>query len=331
MYWFGSDRTGRRFADALGARARAGVRVLVTYDAFGSLGTDRSMFDDMRAAGCVVYEYNPLLYWSFSFRRFNRRNHRKILVVDNTVAFTGGVNLGDEWGPAAEGGKFRDDLVRIEGPAAEEMRAIFFSAFKGHGAKSAFYDAPKAPGACGSTAVRVLANKRFRHRRIIERAYIAEIQAARSRIWITNSYFIPRRIVRIALTSAVLRGVDVRVLLPTESDVPAVMYATHKLYGELMARGIKLFEWSQSILHSKTAVIDGHWCTVGSHNLDYRSWAYNLEINVMVQDQAVAAALERRTSQDLELSRRVDPTIWQFRSLGERVLEELFYRLRRLL
>lgn len=331
MYWFGSDTTGRRFADALAERARVGVNVLVTYDSFGSYDTERSMFSMLREAGASVHEYNPIKLMHFSFMRWNRRNHRKLLVVDNKVAFTGGVNLGDPWAAAVDGGTFRDDLVRIEGPGAPVLREIFFTGFKGPTAKAVRAAPPPAPTACGTTHVRVLANNRYRDRRIIERAYLAQIRAARSYILITNSYFIPRRMVRVALTAAVQRGVDVRVLLPTESDVPAVKYATHRLYSDLMKRGIQIYEWGQSILHSKTAVIDGVWCTVGSYNLDYRSWAYNLELNVTVEDPVVVSALELRTREDINQSRRVDARVWPLRPLFERILEELFYRLRRLL
>ena len=121
-------------------------------------------------------------------------------------------------------------------------------------------------------------------RRLIERAYLGRIRSARERILITNSYFIPSRMVRHALAQAVRRGVSVRVLLPLECDVPAVAFASSRMYGWLLERGIELFAWSRNVLHCKTAVIDGQWSTVGTHNLDHRSWAYNLEINVAAEN-----------------------------------------------
>jgi cardiolipin synthase len=166
---------------------------------------------------------------------------------------------------------------------------------------------------------------------VIERAYIDRIRSARERILITNSYFLPSRRIRHLLARAVARGVDVKVLLPVESDVPAVAHATHHLYGSLLRHGIELYEWGQSILHSKTAVIDGLWCTVGTHNLDYRSWAYNLEINVTVEDAGLSGQLEARMRQDIATSVRVDPAVWRFRPLGQRLLELFFYRFRRML
>jgi cardiolipin synthase A/B len=330
MYWFGSDNTGRRFAEALAEKAREGVRVCVIYDAVGSWEADRSMFEGLRKAGCTVSEYNPASKWRLRWRIGNRRNHRKQLIVDQKLGMTGGVNLADPWAPISEGGYgFRDDMIVIEGPAVQEMRAIFFATFEGRKAARAVRRAPP-PAAVGATRVMVLANDRRKNRRIIERAYLRAIRYASRRVWIENSYFIPGWLVRHALSRAVKRGVDVRVVLPLKSDVPAVAYATRRLYGSLLRRGIRLFEWAQSILHSKIAVVDD-WCTVGTHNLDYRSWIYNLEMNVVVDDPQIAELLGARIQQAITRSVEVDPYAWRFRPLIERLLELLFYRFRRLL
>lgn len=333
MYWFASDATGQSFAQALAERAQAGVRVCVTYDAVGSFEADRGMFERMRRAGCDVHEWNPVnLTGDFSFGGLNRRNHRKMLIVDGRMGMTGGVNLGDPWASEKDGGLgFRDDMVAIEGPAVRAMRDIFFTTFRGPSREAALSAQLGSDEPMGTSRVRIVANDSLRHRRLIERAYLRRIRTARERVLITNSYFIPRRVVRHALAQAARRGVDVRVLVPTESDVPIVSYATRRLYGWLLDRGIRIYEWTQSILHSKTAAIDGQWCTVGTHNIDYRSWAYNLEINVVVEDPKVARRLERRMLQDMAMSNQVDPYDWRFRPLGTRVLEELFYRMRRLL
>lgn len=330
MYWFGSDATGRRFAAALSDKAREGVRVRITYDAVGSWEADRSMFDELRNAGCSVIEYNPPSKWRLRWRVGNSRNHRKQLIIDGKLGMTGGVNLADAWAPISDGGLgFRDDMIVIEGPAVAEMRAIFFTTFEGRKAGRALRREP-LPEAAGDTRVMVLANDRRRNRRIIEREYLRAIRSARRRVWIENSYFIPNFIVRHALSRAVKRGVDVRVVLPSKSDVPAVAYATRHLYGALLRRGIRLFEWAQSILHSKIAVVDG-WCTVGTHNLDYRSWIYNLEMNVVVDDARISELLSLRIQQAISSSAEVDRYAWRFRPLLERLLEHLFYRFRRLL
>lgn len=334
MYWFGSDETGQAFARALEAKSRDGVRVCVTYDAFGSLEADRGMFERMRQAGCGVYEYNPprLWRWRLNLARWNRRNHRKLLVIDGRVGFTGGVNLGHPWAAEARGGHgFRDDMAEVEGPAVMAMRAIMLRAYRGPHRAEAQAETLGSAAHVGTSVVQVLANDLGARRRVIERAYLDRIRDARTRIVIANSYFLPGLLMRRALGAAVMRGVRVQVLLPGESDVPMVQHAMRRLYGTLMRRGIEIHEWGHGILHSKVAVIDGQWCTVGTHNLDRRSWAYNLEVNVMVDDPEVARALLSRLDQDLERAVRVDPRVFWFRPLGMRLLEIFFYVFHRLL
>jgi cardiolipin synthase A/B len=334
MYWFGSDTTGRTFADALSRKAREGVRVCVTYDAVGSFETDRAMFQGMRLAGCDVFEYHPVSPFRarFTFAGLNRRNHRKMLIVDGKFGFTGGVNIGDPWAPLEAGGLgFRDDMISIEGPAVATMRSIFLDTFRGPTRVTARSDRLAHDQPAGSSPVMVLSNHGWRRRRLIERTYLQRIRNARESIAITNSYFIPNRLVRHAMAQAVKRGVRVRVLLPVATDVTAVTYAAHRLYEWMLERGIEIYEWTHSVLHSKTAVIDGAWCTVGTHNLDHRSLAYNIEVTVVVEDPQVAGRLQRRMEQDIAASGRVDLQAWRYRSLGRRLLEKFFYAFRRLL
>lgn len=341
MYWFGSDRTGRRFAEALMEKARQGVTVCVIYDAVGSLEAEDAMFEEMRAAGCDVREYNPIAPWRqrFNIGLVNNRDHRKIIVVDQWVGLTGGVNFGDPWAPASEGGGgWRDDMIRIEGVAAARMRQVFFSTWRelgGEVPRSAMSEADLrdsgAPIPEGGPPVRVLANDYRGQRAAIRRSYLHQIRTARSHIYITNSYFVPDRAVRVSLGEAAERGVDVRVLLPGESDVPAVYFAGRRLYAWLMKRGIHLHEWKGTVLHAKTATIDDRWCTVGTYNMDYRSWRTNLEINVTVEDEGVAHAMSARFRADTSRSDRIDAHDWAFRPLSERALEQFFYLFRKLL
>jgi cardiolipin synthase len=325
MYWFGSDKTGKRFAQALEERARAGVRVCVSYDAVGSWESDSAQFARLREAGCDVRVYNPARRWLFRFRVGNRRDHRKLLVIDGRVGMTGGVNLADPWAPIADGGGgFRDNLVRIEGPAVADLRTVFATIWPHR------LPAMPVPEPVGEVTVRVLANDRFKQRRRIERAYLRAIRAARSRVLIENSYFVPSWFVRTALRRAALRGVDVSVVVPSVSDVPLVQFASRRSYDNLLQAGVKLYEWEQSVLHSKIAVVDD-WCTVGTHNLDYRSWLYNLEINVSMVDAALAKELSARIEQAIVVSKRVDPKTWALRGAFQRWLESVLYRFRRLL
>jgi cardiolipin synthase len=338
MYWFASDTVGQEFADALVAKAQAGVQVRVIYDAVGSIQSDGRMFSRLRDAGCEVEQYNPIAPWRARFRIgvVNNRDHRKLLIVDRQVGFTGGVNLGDEWAPESAGGAgWRDDTVRIEGPAVEQMGGIFdygwLRIVEPLAAGRPRFQHPVDTGDGQGSRVRVLANHYFRERRAIRQAYLRQIQSAERSVCITNSYFVPDGRIRRVLAQAVNRGAEVRVIVPGKSDVPLVRHAARKLYGRLLEAGIQLYEWQGSILHSKTAVIDRRWCTVGTYNLDSRSLRFNLEVVAAVEDAAVAGAMEDRFNQDLEHAKPVSYEEWRRRPLHVRMLDDFFYRFHRLL
>jgi len=330
MYWFGSDRTGRRFAEALMERARAGVCVRVTYDAVGSIEASESMFDEMRAAGVEVHEFNPIAPWRvrFSFGRINQRDHRKLLVVDARIGIAGGLNLGDPWAPRSEGGDgFRDDAIEVVGSAAQELRALFYRTFP----ERPDVVFPPEPLDEGETAVSVLASDHWEERRNIYDNYLNAIARASREIVITNSYFIPARRVRRALGRAVDRGVRVRVLVPRDSDVRVTQLASRHLYERLLGDGIEIYEWRGGILHSKTALVDDSWCTVGSFNFDARSIHNNLELNIAVRDQAVNSALRTRVEFDMKDAIRVDLASFRKRGVFTKLLERFVYMFRWLL
>ena len=338
MYWFASDTVGQQFADALVARAATVVKVRVIYDAVGSIQSDGRMFSRLRDAGCEVEQYNPIAPWRARFRIgvVNHRDHRKLLIVDRQVGFTGGVNLGDEWAPQSAGGAgWRDDTIRIEGPAVEQMCDIFdygwLSIVEPQTVAKPRFRPPVDTGDGRGSRVRVLANHYSRERRAIRQAYLRRIESAQRSVCITNSYFVPDGQIRRVLRRAVSRGAEVRVIVPGESDVLAVRHAARKLYGRLLEAGIQLYEWQGSILHSKTAVIDGRWCTVGTYNLDSRSLRFNLEVVAAVEDAAVAGAMEDRFNEDLEHTTPVSYEEWRRRPLHVRMLDDFFYRFHRLL
>ena len=338
MYWFASDEVGRQFADALTAKAETGVTVRVIYDAVGSIQSDGRMFSRLRDAGCEVEQYNPIAPWRARFRVgvVNNRDHRKLLIVDRHLGFTGGVNLGNEWAPESAGGAgWRDDTIRIEGPAVEQMCDIFDYGWRRivepPSADRPRLRPPVDTGDGTGSRVRVLANHYFRERRAIRQAYLRRIESAQRSVCITNSYFVPDGQIRRVLGRAVARGAEVRVIVPGKSDVFAVPHAARKLYGRLLEAGIQLYEWQGSILHSKTAVIDGRWCTVGTYNLDARSLRFNLEVVAAVEDAAVAGAMEDRFNEDLEHAKLVSYEEWRRRPLHVRMLDDFFYRFHRLL
>ena len=338
MYWFASDTVGQQFADALVSRAATGVKVRVIYDAVGSIQSDGRMFSRLRDAGCEVEQYNPIAPWRARFRIgvVNHRDHRKLLIVDRQVGFTGGVNLGDEWAPQSAGGAgWRDDTIRIEGPAVEQMCDIFdygwLRIVEPQTVAKPRFRPPVDTGDGRGSRVRVLANHYSHERRAIRQAYLRRIESAQRSVCITNSYFVPDGQIRRVLRRAVSRGAEVRVIVPGESDVLAVRHAARKLYGRLLEAGIQLYEWQGSILHSKTAVIDGRWCTVGTYNLDSRSLRFNLEVVAAVEDAAVAGAMEDRFNEDLEHTTPVSYEEWRRRPLHVRMLDDFFYRFHRLL
>lgn len=341
MYWFDSDRIGRRFAAALIDAARRGVEVAVVYDALGSITADREMFAELERAGIPVLEYNPIAPWKRRFRlaRLTRRDHRKILVVDGIIGFTGGINIADQWLPEEEdGGGWRDDMVCIEGPAVRGFVRCFLSAWRSEGGSALRQltairpSEPEIEPARSEAGQRVrVLGEGFRNRHTISRAYLAHLYRAERRAWISNSYFVPDRNVVRALVAAARRGVDVRIIVPDESDVPVTNWASRAVWGRLLRSGVRIYQWTRSILHSKTAVIDGKWSTIGTFNLDHLSVRMNLEVNASVLDEGFAAMMEASFLRDLEFCREVDLRSFQFRSLGARLLELIAYRFRKFL
>ena len=339
MYWFDSDAVGRRFAAALIEARRRGVEVAVVYDSVGSIGADAGLFTELEEGGVHVLEFNPVAPWRRRFRfdlgRLSRRDHRKILVVDGTVGFTGGINLAKQWAPVEEdGGGWRDDMMQIEGPAVNGLTHCFHRVWRRHDLPSLLHlhaSAPPARPGQRLLPVRILGQRFFRHRHEIARDYASRIYAATRSVYIANSYFVPDGSVRRALVRAARRGVDVRVIVPAHSDVEPVKFAGRSQYEKLLEAGVRIYEWQNGMFHAKTAVVDGEWCTTGTFNFDYMSLHYNLEVNASVLDQELSAEVERSFRDDLGGSREVRLRDVQMRSLYDRWVEDGFYRLRKFL
>jgi cardiolipin synthase A/B len=339
MYWFDSDIIGRRFADELKRARERKVEVAIIYDSVGSIGADRGMFAELEAAGAHVLEYNPVAPWrrrfQLSFSRLSRRDHRKILVVDGNVGFTGGINLALQWAPTEEGGAaWRDDMMRIAGRAVNGLSHCFHRAWRKHELPRLQHlhaEAPAAEPGQRLLPVRILGERYFRHRHEIARDYLSRVYAAKKTVYISNSYFVPDGTVRRALSRAALRGVDVRVIVPAHSDVEAVKYAGRSQYERLLRSGVRLYEWQEGMFHAKTAAIDGEWCTTGTFNFDYMSLRNNLEVNASVLDSELAGEVVSSFREDLKSSREVELKDVVARSLSDRLIENTFYRLRKFL
>jgi cardiolipin synthase A/B len=341
MYWFGSDRIGRKFAAALAAAAQRGLEVCVIFDAVGSVGSSDDMFVELEQAGVQVIEFNPIAPWKQRFRlaKLTRRDHRKILIVDGRIGFTGGINIADYWLPLEEeGGGWRDDMVRIDGPAVAGLSDCFALSWRRlRGPQLRLTGFARQPlslagqGQPRGQAVRVLGQHFLRTQRQISRAYLHYLRRAQRRIFIANSYFVPDGRVLRALARAARSGVDVRIIVPGQSDVDIVRHASRAVWGRLLRAGVRIFEWDESILHAKSAVVDGMWSTTGTFNFDYLSLRVNLEVNISVLDARFASALERSFLADFEQCREVSRVDFRFRPLGQRLLEFIAYRLRKFL
>jgi cardiolipin synthase A/B len=322
MYWIGSDRIGRAFRDALADRARSGLLVRVVFDAIGSLETSESFWNPLREAGAEVQEFSPI--WPFR-RRFRlqhlpHRDHRKLLVVDGMVAFTGGMNIGEEWAPtdSPERG-WRDDCIEIRGPAAGMVRAAFYDVWRSLG-RIAPFDSLRPPVE-EQGSIRVLTNGiGGRRSRFILRTFLFAIRRARQTIDITNAYFLPGPRFLHALRAAARRGVRVRLLVPEHSDVRILAFAMNSIYGRLLSDGIEVFSYHPRMLHAKTAVFDGRYTLLGSHNLDSASSRFNLECDILVDSVEFAYFAQRSFERDIKESRAVDPAAWKARPTWLRFL-----------
>jgi cardiolipin synthase len=306
-YIFKDDFTGRNLLESLARAVARGVSVRVLADAFGSVATRRDFWNQMRHRGIEVRLFNPL-FPHFFLQPF--RDHRKILVVDGVVGFTGGMNIGDEYGSSRfrRGGPWRDTHVRVQGPAAWGMAIVFTEAWHAAGG-SAVELHPLVPET-GGVPILVLDSRPFRGTDEVASVLAAIVAAARQRLWITNAYFAPRRRAIDILGDAARRGVDVRLLLPGRSDVPVVRHAGHGYYADLLRRGIRIFEYQSAVLHAKSLVADDVLSVVGSTNLDFRSFHLNAECNLAMLHEETARAFSRAFEADLEKSIEITPVKW---------------------
>ncbi len=322
-YIFKDDATGHALARALGGAAARGVAVKVLADAFGSLATRRTFWNGMRASGVEVRLFNPL-FPHLLLQPF--RDHRKLLVVDRATGFTGGMNIGDEYGSSrrSRSGPWRDTHMRVDGPAAWEMTTVFSEAWGMAGGHLQL--APLEP-ASGGVPVMVVDSRPGRGHGETASVLAAIAAAARRRLWITNAYFAPRWRAVDLLGAAVARGVDVRLLLPGRTDVPLVRHAGHGYFAGLLARGVRIFEYQAAILHAKTVVADDFVALAGSTNLDFRSFHFNAECNLVLLDDGVGAAFSEAFQRDLERAAEITPALWSRRSLAHRLGDAFARRL----
>ena len=319
------DPTGQQFARELTAAARRGVAVRVLADGFGSLATRRAFWSDLRRNGVDVRLFHPL--WA-PLRYLKFRDHRKILVVDRQVAFTGGMNIGDEYGSSLlpSGHVWRDTHARVEGPAAWEMAAVFEEGWTSAGGSAIGLDS-LIPTAGPGARVLILDSRPGRGSREVASVMTAISGAARKNLWITTAYFAPRRRAIGILGDAAKRGVDVRLLVPGRSDVAVARHAGHGFFAALLSRGVRIFEYQPAILHAKTVVADGLLSVVGSSNLDFRSFHLNAECNFVILDPETARQMEAQYLEDLNHSKEIHLSLWRQRGPLHRLGDSLARKL----
>ncbi len=331
-YIFNSDEIGWKIARMLVKKARDGVEVNVMYDAIGSIFTSPAIFSYMKNGGVELVEFNPLVPWR-RFWNISFRDHRKILVVDGKAAFVGGMNIGLEYaGKKLRGENWRDTHLKIEGPAVRNIEFFFMENWHRQGGAMINLSKHFPPvEEKGDKLVMTLSSMSRSGIKPIQLAYITAMRHARESIYITNAYFIPDRKIFRTLVKASRRGVDVRLILPGKSDLPVVQYASRYLYKRYLKNNIRVFEYRENVLHAKTAVIDGVWSTIGSSNIDRRSFKKNREINAIVLDEEFGQKMVKVFYGDTRKSEELLLENWDKRSLLQFILEWLAYRFRNLL
>jgi cardiolipin synthase len=339
-YIFENDHTGRRIAEALRRAALRGVTTHLLIDGFGSSILPKTMLDYLQEAGVMVLKFRPKISpWTLRRGRL-RRLHRKIVVIDRSLAFVGGINIIDDLDMPGQDWPRYDYAVSVEGPLVREIstaarrlwwRVVWLRRLHIGWRRDKQRLAPQ-PQAAGDMRAAFLLRDNFRHRRDIENAYLQAIEQAKSEIIVANAYFLPGLNFRHALMAAAERGVRVVLLLQGKIEHRLAHYASRALFGSFLGAGIEIYEYHQSILHAKVAVIDDHWATVGSSNLDPFSLLLALEANIVVDDQSFATALNDSLEQAIEVgARRVFEKNWRLQPFILRLVCWLSYGLVRLM
>ena len=327
-YIYEPDRTGSALRDALVERARAGVTVRLLLDAVGS-ASSRRFFDALVEAGGEVAWFHPMRYGRVWQRPWtNLRTHRKIVVIDGRVAYTGGMNVTDEQDERVHDAAYRDLHLRIEGDAVRVLQLVFaedwvYATGNQDCLPAIREQTPRA--APGPIAAQVLSSGPDNGWEAIHRVHVAAIHAARSRVWLTTPYFVPGEAAMMALTSAAMAGLDVRLVVPRRSDSRLVTLAARSYFGQLLEAGVKVYEYGPRMLHAKTLLVDDALAIVGSANFDHRSFRLNFEVSVLFDDAGIAAELAALIEHDLASAPRVQKG--RPRSLLGARLPEAFARL----
>jgi cardiolipin synthase len=326
---YSSGHIPREFADAFSAAATRGVEVRMVFDKSGSKRVSAALMGQMRRAGCKIKWFRPIQWYSWA--KYNHRTHRKLLIIDGTIAFTGGVGIADEWnGNADSPAHWRDTHVRILGPAVASVQAAFVDNWN-----EATGELPIDEGyfprltSAGETAMCGIQSNPVFGASPAQRSMAVLIAGASRRLWIANAYFVPPKPFVQALRDAKARGVDVKILLPGRyHDQPGVRRASRRTWGPLLEGAVELYEYEPTMMHCKIVIVDSGVTSIGSINFDPRSFALNAEFGIVALDRALAKQMEDAFTDDLRSSRRVTAEDLGRLPIHERILNIFFYWIR---
>ena len=332
FYMIKNDGTGNAFADALLSASARGVKVALIYDYFGCIDTPASYFKRLESGGIRCLPFNKPAFKKLHW--LDKRDHRKIAIIDGKTAYLGGLNVGDEYSGYGESPqRWRDFGMRLEGPAVGELLLLFRRTWQKECPAEAMdqFETEDPAADAGDAEVMIVSGAPHHNRSIIRSAFRMAIAGASESVRIVTPYFIPGpRVVR-SLLRAAARGVKVQIVLPAISDVPFVKLASRAYLAPLLKAGVEIFERQGTILHSKVMLIDDSWVTIGSANLDYRSFHRNFELNVIVDSREFGLQVDAMITEDLVKSHRITLQEHEARSWLGRLLERLCDPIRRFL
>lgn len=334
-YIIEDDEIGKKFSDALIEKQKHGVEVALIYDGVGSLQTPKAFFQRLKDSGIKVLEFNPVnpleakKGW-----QVNQRDHRKLLIVDGQSVFLGGINISSVYSSGSAGKRssaaktedktpWRDTHLLVEGPVVAEFQKLFITTWnkqKGEPLPERKYFPPQTQK--GKEVVRAIGSSSDDASGKMYNTLLSAIGSAETSIYLTNAYFAPDEKIMNALGDAVSRGVDVKIILPGKTDSGLIFHAGRSYYNELLASGVEIYERGEALLHAKTALIDGVWSTVGSTNLDWRSFLHNDEVNAVVLGSAFGAQMNALFEKDLVASKQITLESWRDRPITLRVKEQ---------
>jgi cardiolipin synthase A/B len=322
-YLIRNDATGEWFKERLIAAAARGVEVRLLCDGYGCFAVHASYFRALKKAGVKLGTFLPMR--SVLLQPVNLRNHRKIVVVDGTIGFTGGLNIGDEYRGVMKGvGQWRDVHLRIEGGAARDLQRVFYQDWfftTGEALRGASYFPPPPAAPAGKATIAIIPSGPDTRNWAIERIFFGAIAGARKKVWMTTPYFVPDQAILVAMELAAMRGVDVGIILPGHSNHSVTFHAGRSFYDPLLEAGVKIYEYLPGMVHAKTMVVDGAVSLVGSANMDLRSFRLNFEIHALAHDGELAAQLEKTFEADVAQSKLVNLGEWRKRGGRLRIYE----------